>query len=93
VGREALAKTEQYSVLLESEGWRAILDRLEEETIHPARSELLRGRYKTREELAFAMGVLEGARVAVCSPYEMFAKLLDKPVESIIPDKVRRMFE
>jgi hypothetical protein len=93
VGRESLARTEQYSTLLESDGWKAMLQQLAEETIVPAREELLRGRYKTREELAHAQGLLEGTRRAISAPYEQFAKLLDKPLDDIMPIAVRRMFE
>lgn len=93
MGRDSLARTEQYSILLESDGWRAMLSTLEEETILPAREELLRGRYKTREELSYTQGLLEGARRAVYGPYERFAKLLDKHPNEVIPEAVRRFFE
>jgi hypothetical protein len=93
VGRESLARTEQYSILLESDGWKAMLSGLVETTIIPAREELLRGRYKTREELSYTQGVLEGARRAVYAPYERFAELLDKPINDIMPESVRRLFE
>jgi hypothetical protein len=93
VGRESLARTEQYSVLLESDGWKAMLQQLAEETIIPTREELLRGRYKTREELSHAQGLLEGTRRAVYSPYERFSELLDKPIKDIMPESVRRLFE
>jgi hypothetical protein len=93
VGREALAATEEYAVLLESKGWHGMLGRLEAETIAPARAELLRGKYKTREELAYTQGVLEGVRLAVLGPYERFAELLDKKIETVLPETVRRLFE
>jgi hypothetical protein len=93
VGREALAATEEYAILLESKGWLSMVGRLEAETIAPIRLELLRGKYKTRKEMAYAQGVLEGVRLAVLGPYERFAELLNKSIETVLPETVRRLFE
>lgn len=93
MGRESLAATEEYAVLLEGKGWRAMLESLERDTLTPARAELLRGRYKTREELSYTQGLLEGVRLAVYGPYERFAELLNKPIDKVLPETVRRLFE